>query len=77
MAMQAIALGIACATLLASAAVAQEPKKASFDCLKAKSASARLICGDDELGDADKRLGQFYRNALERGGTPEARQRRS
>jgi uncharacterized protein YecT (DUF1311 family) len=39
----------------------------SFDCAKAKSASARLICSDAELSKADADIGVAYRSALNEG----------
>jgi uncharacterized protein len=39
----------------------------TFDCAKAKSASARLICSDAELSKADADIGVAYRSALNEG----------
>jgi uncharacterized protein YecT (DUF1311 family) len=38
--------------------------KASFDCAKAKSPSARLICSDAELINADGALGKAFQNVV-------------
>lgn len=43
----------------------------SFDCATVKSASARLICSDQDLTDATQQLGFVYANAKDRGGDPD------
>jgi uncharacterized protein YecT (DUF1311 family) len=39
-------------------------QRASFDCSKAKSGSARLICGDPALSEADRELGETFQGAI-------------
>jgi uncharacterized protein YecT (DUF1311 family) len=56
------------AVLLASGAgdpLAPLDGKPSFDCSKATSASARLICGDPDLSKADRLLGTKFRAAAD------------
>lgn len=38
--------------------------KASFDCSKAKSGSARLICSDPALSEADRELGETFQSVI-------------
>jgi uncharacterized protein YecT (DUF1311 family) len=39
-------------------------QRASFDCFKAKSASARLICSDPALSEADRELGEVFSGSI-------------
>lgn len=56
-----------CLSVASKAAVAQTAKP-SFDCSKAKSASARLICSDQELSELDARLGSNFQTNRDRMG---------
>lgn len=49
----------------------------SFDCAKARSASERRICDDEELAQADRDLGRIYQRAKEASPDPRAFQRDS
>lgn len=71
--MKAILLGIVLGLISTSILFAQnvEPgqfaptsSRASFDCSKARSGAARLICSDPALSEADRELGEAYRKAL-------------
>lgn len=59
--MRAIALGVAVISLLCEVAHGQQP---SFNCTTAKTASARLICSDPELSNADGALGKAFQGVV-------------
>src|SRR5664280_2777259 len=51
----------------ANTSLAEEPgpsNQPSFNCAMAKSASARLICSDNEISKADGDLGQKFKAAM-------------
>lgn len=51
-------------TSVASAETQQPVNRPSFNCATAKSASARLICSDAELSNADGALGKAFQGAI-------------
>jgi uncharacterized protein YecT (DUF1311 family) len=60
--MRAIAPGIVAALIFCGAAYGQQ--QPSFNCATAKTASARLICSDPELSNADGALGKAFQGAV-------------
>lgn len=52
-------------------AVSSNDMRPTFNCARARSAAARLICSDTELAKADAGIGAAYRSALADGKTPD------
>lgn len=57
----ALPIALACLSCLTARATA-----ASFDCAKAKTATEKLLCSDDELGRLDEELAKAYGAAAKR-----------